>query len=241
MFKKSGPKSDIPKGYAAVNIEFTEEESEAIAASMHEYASIWAAQHGGGEGFVTPVKMKDGMMAIALTEYAADLLAQYDDSDSEEWLRKATQAQAKAYALHNMPVYLFQLAGIFEAAGNVEKARDFLQRFLRAQQEFTPDGIDTLLLDQSGFDMARTVSLAKTKLNGALGDSIGVRFVIVPITDGKADAIATNLISVSNDAVPTFSLENMTALQVDPAHGLVFECMCYALFLSVAEVVLYAK
>jgi hypothetical protein len=108
-----------------VKVEFTEEESVAIATSMSEYASIWAAQSGGG-AFVTPVKMMDGMKAKALTEYAADLLAQCDDCNSEECLRKAIQAQAKAYALHNLPAYIFQLAGIYEAAGDTTKARDFL-------------------------------------------------------------------------------------------------------------------
>ncbi len=235
---KSTP--NVPRGHAEVKVEFTEEESSAITASMDEYASIWAAQHG-GEGFVTPVKMENGMMAKALTGYAADLLAQCDDCNSEEWLRKATQAQAKAYALHNLPAYIFQLAGIYEAAGDTTKARDFLQHFLRAQYEFIPDGIDDSLLDQSGFDMARVMSLAQKKLDGFLGDSIGARFVVVPITKCKCDAIATNLVSVSNDAVPSFCAENMKALEVDPAHRPVFECLCYALFLSVAEVVLHDK
>jgi len=241
MFEKSVPKSGTPKGYTAVNIQFTAGEGEAIAANMHEHTSKWEAQHGGGEGFIMPVKVESGIMAIALTEYAADLLAQNDDDGSEESLTKATQAQAKAYALHNLPVYLFQLAGMFEAAGDVGKARDFLQRFLRAQQEFTPDGIDRLLLDHRGFDMVRTVSLAKTKLDGSLGDSVGGRYGVVPILEGKADAIATNLIAVSNDSMPNFCCEQLAALQVDPALGPVFECLCHALFLSVAEVVLHAK
>jgi hypothetical protein len=228
------------KGYAEVKVEFTQEESAAVTSSMDEYASIWAAQHG-GEGFVTPVKMKSGMMARALTEYAADLVAQCDDGNSEECLKKAIQAQAKAYALHNLPVFIFQLAGLYEVAGDTTKAREFLQHFLRAQHEFTPDVIDTTLLDQSGFDMAKVSLLAKQKLDGSLGYSSDARFVVIPITEGKCHAIATNLVSVANDAVPGFCAENMTALELEPAHRPIFECLCFALFLTVAEVVIYDK
>lgn len=240
MFEKPERTSDSPERYVSTKVEFTQEESEAITTSMNEYAAIWAGQHGGG-GFVTPVKVENGMMAKALAEYAADLLAQCDDCNSEEWLRKAAQAQAKAYALHNLPVYIFQLAGMYEVAGDTSKARDFLRHFLRAQDEFMPDGIDNVLLAQSGYDMARVMGLAKEKLDGHLAASIGARFVVVPITEGKCDAIATNLVSASNDAVPSLCAENMMALEVDPAHGPVFECLCYALFLSVAEIVLHDK
>lgn len=231
---------NLPSGYTEVRVEFTKEESEAITSSMDEYASTGAAQHGGA--FAWPKKVENGMKAKALAEYAADLLAQCDDSDSEEWLRKASQAQAKAYALHNLPIYIFQLAGIYEVAGDAAKAKDWYKNFLRAQDEFTPDGIDSLLLNQSGFDMARVIVLAKQKLDGSLpGDSVGARFVVVPIIEVKRHAIATTLISISNDAIPSFCAQNMTALGVDPAHRTLFECLCYALLLSVAEVVVYSK
>jgi hypothetical protein len=134
---------------------------------MDEYASIWAAQHG-GEGFLASVRLTNGMKAQALMEYAEVLVAQLGESDEDTVIsiEKAIQAQAKAYALHNLPVYIFQLAEMYEVAGDTTKAKEFLKYFLRAQQEFTPDEIDNLLLDQSEFDMATVILLAKQKLDG---------------------------------------------------------------------------
>jgi hypothetical protein len=67
---------------AEMKIEFTGEESAAVNASMDEYASIWNSTHGGGS-YVTPVKVHNGMMAKALTEYALNLVAEFDAYESE--------------------------------------------------------------------------------------------------------------------------------------------------------------
>jgi hypothetical protein len=61
MLDKPEAKCSVPKSYVAAKVEFTDEESKAIAASMDEYASIWAAQHRSG-AFVISVKIESGMM-----------------------------------------------------------------------------------------------------------------------------------------------------------------------------------
>jgi hypothetical protein len=60
---------------------------------------------------------------------------------------KAVKAQMKAYALHNLPIYLFRLAGLYECAGNETKSKEFSQLFQRAQDEFEPDQIDKIFLE----------------------------------------------------------------------------------------------
>jgi alkanesulfonate monooxygenase SsuD/methylene tetrahydromethanopterin reductase-like flavin-dependent oxidoreductase (luciferase family) len=166
MFEKPERSSDTPEGCVRATVEFTPEESEAITAGMNEYAAIWAGQHGGG-GFITPVKVRDSMMAKALTEYVEDLLESPEECESEAEARtvihKATQAQAKAYAMHNLPVYLFQLAGIFAFSGDATRSRDFFRNFLRANDEFRPDQIDLLFLRLGGFDMPTLLEVAKVK------------------------------------------------------------------------------
>jgi hypothetical protein len=167
MQDKPEQTSKVPEGYVPVKVEFTEEESEAITASMNEYASISVAQHG-GTGFVTPVKVHDGMMANALAEYVEDLIGSLESCESEEEaqerVQKAIMAQAKAYALHNLPIYVFRLAEMFESLGETTKARDFFRNFLRSQDEFTPDQIDTMFIKQSGFDMQELVAIAKQRV-----------------------------------------------------------------------------
>jgi hypothetical protein len=60
---------------------------------------------------------------------------------------KAVKAQMKAYALHNLPIYLLRLAGMYECAGNEAKNQEFSQLFRRAQDEFKPDQIDKIFLE----------------------------------------------------------------------------------------------
>ena len=234
----------ITKAAAEMKIDFTEEESAAINASMDEYASIWASTHGGGS-YITPVKVHNGMMAKALTEYALDLVAEFDGYESEaevaSFVKKATQAQAKACALHNLPVYVFQLAGIYESVGDHASARKFLDLFLRAHSEFTPDGIDDLFLTLSGFDMPRTLSLAKEKLDASAGGSTGSRFVVIPVTEARREAVAEKLIALSNDVISSHCGDGMTVGEISAAHRSLFECMFYAFVVSIGEVFMYDK
>lgn len=167
IFDRFASKSRIPKGYAEVNVEFTEEESEAISASIEEYAAIANAGAPEGTTMVVPTKVKDGMMAKALTEYVEDLVSQLADCNSQEptaILDKAIKSQLKAYAMHNLPIYLFQAAGMFELSGDVQNAKKFFGLFLRAQNQFKPDQIDSIFLSQAGFDIPEIVALARNKI-----------------------------------------------------------------------------
>lgn len=167
IFDKVRAKANVPKGYAEVKVEFTEEESEVIAASLDEYAAIANANAPAGTTMYVHPKVKDAMTAKALTEYVEDLMAQLQDCTSDEEtasvMDKATQAQAKAYAIHNLPLYLFQMAGMLEFAGQTAKAKDFFRHFLRAQDEFKPDQVDTIFINETGFEMPHVIALAREK------------------------------------------------------------------------------
>jgi hypothetical protein len=130
ILDKFKSKSSIATDDTQVEAEFTDEENAAIAAMLDDTASRWAARHN-GEGYLIPVKANHGTMAVALAEYAADLLAQCDDCGFAERSKKAIHAQKNAYALHNLPIYIFQLAGMYEIAGDAASAKYFLKHFLR--------------------------------------------------------------------------------------------------------------
>jgi hypothetical protein len=168
IFDRFRSKSGVPKGYAEVNVEFTEEENKAINSSLEKYDRIGHANAPEGSTMYIHPKAKNGMAAKALTEYVEDLMVELQDCGSNEemasLMEKAIKAQMKAYAIHNLPVYLFQLAGMFELSGDTSKAKDFFAYFLRAQDEFKPDKVDTVFLNEAGFDMPRVIALAKEKL-----------------------------------------------------------------------------
>jgi hypothetical protein len=157
-----------PKGYAKVTVQFTEEESEAMGRTLRRYAAVANAYAPEETEAIVPLKLKDGMAAQGLTEYVEDLMRQLRHSESiaekTSLMDKALKAQMKAYAIHNLPVYLFQVAGMFEFVGDTANAKEFFQQFLRAQSDFKPDQIDTVFLKRTGFDMPKIVAMATEKV-----------------------------------------------------------------------------
>jgi len=161
-------KAKPPKGYAEVKVEFTEDETNAVHRTLDRYASVFNSDAPEGMTAIVPQKVKDGMTAQGLIEYVEDLMRQLRDCDSDDEMAtlmdKAIKAQMKAYAVHNLPVYLFQVAGMFELVGDADNAKEFFRQFLKAQSNFIPDNIDTMFLNQTDFDIPKIVAVAKEKV-----------------------------------------------------------------------------
>ena len=137
IFRSRSKKEETSK--VSISIEFTEEEIEAINKSLETFRSFAAAK--GGELCVVP-KQLQAMKAQGLFEYALQLATKSGDTNlsSDEvavMLDKAIKAQLKAYGLHDLPLYLFHLACMYELAGNQGKAEMWFKNFLRFQNEFT--------------------------------------------------------------------------------------------------------
>jgi hypothetical protein len=167
IFDRFTSKPRPPKGYKEVEMDFTVEEAEAINRGLKMYAEIANADAPEGMTAIVSKKFKDAITAKVLNEYVEDLMQRLRHCSEEETLvvmHKAIQAQMKVYAIHNLPVYLFQVAGMFEYLGDTAKAKEFFQLFLRTQSDFKPDKIDAYFLNQTGFDIAKTVSTARQKL-----------------------------------------------------------------------------
>jgi len=156
-----------PKGYVGMNIEFTREQSDAVSASLDSFAAVANADAPKGTTMYMHPKAKDAMTAKARTEYVESLVLQLErcsEKQAANILDKAIKAQLKAYAIHNLPVYLFHAAGMFELVGDVGSANRFFRLFLQMQNEFCPDQIDTLFLNQTGFNMPKVIAKARAKL-----------------------------------------------------------------------------
>jgi hypothetical protein len=68
-------------------------------------------------------------------------------AETAERIDKAIKAQMKAYAHHNLPEYLSQLAAFYDLAGDTPRREEFTRLFRQAQEEFKPDQIDSIFSD----------------------------------------------------------------------------------------------
>lgn len=146
------PKSNAPKGLVRLDVEFTADENEAMSRAIERFDAVVTDAHAPeGIRMFTPPKVRSAISAQGLTEYVEDLQREIQNSDiaatTANLMEKAVKAQMKAYALHNLPIYLFRLAGLYEGAGNEAKSKEFSQLFQRAQDEFEPDQIDKIFLE----------------------------------------------------------------------------------------------
>jgi hypothetical protein len=150
--------------------DFTEEEAQVIDHTLDTYGRIFTANAPeGGKGYVHP-KLISAWKAQALTEYSERLmdgLSNESPSNRSAVIEKAINSQKKAYALHNLPIYLFLLAKNFATADDAAKTKEFSRRFLHSQTEFKPDNVDTIILDHFGFDLLKLVEAAKRNAGSA--------------------------------------------------------------------------
>lgn len=169
FWDKLTSKSKHPKGYVKTKVTFTAEEMEAMNNLLDLHATVANANAPEGQQFYVHPKVIEALRAQALTKYADDLVRRRMDECSssaeiKEVLNMAVQAQIKAYALHNLPIYLYLAAMIFGIIGETARSTEFYQHFLNEHVTFRPDKIDTIFSDQMGYDMNKLVVSARQKL-----------------------------------------------------------------------------
>ena len=146
------PKPDAPKGLVRVDVEFTDDENAAMSSAGERFADVVTNAHAPeGTRMFVPPKVRNAILAQGLTDYVADILRKVESynfaATTVKLMEKAINAQAKAYALHNLPIYLSRLTRMYENAGNDAKRQEFSQLFKRAHDEFQPDEIDKIFLE----------------------------------------------------------------------------------------------
>jgi hypothetical protein len=109
--------------------------------------------------------IEKSMMAFALVGYAKDQvrLAEIADTTArKELLHKALAAVAKAGTLHELPIYEFDLACVFEFLGEKEIAAECFREFLSRCDRFVSSPVDGSTLKQRSVPAA--VKIARRKL-----------------------------------------------------------------------------
>lgn len=110
-------------------------------------------------------QIEKSMMAFALVQYAKDqvrLAEIHHATERKELLHKAVAAVAKAVTFHEMPIYRFDLACVFELLGEREIAIECFRDFLSASDQFVSTVVDSSTIKQRNLPLA--IAVAKRKL-----------------------------------------------------------------------------
>lgn len=174
LFDWFKPKSNASKGFVPIDVKFTSDEQKAISLATERFSAVLANDAPEGTSGFVPPKVANAISAHGLMEYVEGLQREIQNSNSAsvttDLVDKAVKAQMKAYALHNLPVYLFQLAEMYDCAGDEAKRQEFSQLFQRARDKFEPDQIDKIFLElietvEALRDDGCDISILKDQLN----------------------------------------------------------------------------
>ena len=151
VFDRFRRKPNPPKGLVEINVSLTTEENEAIEQALDRFAAIAASNPPEGSRMFVPPKVRRAISAQGLAYYAQSCVWNIGNcrsgAETTERIDKAIKAQMKAYAHHNLPEYLFQLAALYDLAGDTAKREEFSRLFRQAREEFKPDQIDSIFSD----------------------------------------------------------------------------------------------
>ena len=134
-------------GFSLDRYSLTPEEKREVSVTFESFAAPDGRKIGSEHrsGAVTR-----GLVAYALWNYAEQLMVTADMSgDSlgrETVLNKAIGAVKKAYQIHNLPIYLFDLARYLAANGRLSAADQAYKAFLEDQADYRPGEGDYMFL-----------------------------------------------------------------------------------------------
>ena len=89
--------------------------------------------------------------------------------DEDLCFRKALAAATKAYSLHSLPIYMFDMGCIFEMLGDTTSAQDAFRSFLESQRKFVPSDVDRITLAQRDVDAALSEARDRLSRSSQLG------------------------------------------------------------------------
>ena len=74
--------------------------------------------------------------------------------DKDLCFRKALAAASKAYSLHSLPIYMFDMGCLFEMLGDTASAQGAFTSFLESQGKFKASDVDNITLRQRDVEAA---------------------------------------------------------------------------------------
>lgn len=122
------------------------------------FDAMKSASEDEGEPYIHP-KAHRAMTAWALIGYSQSEVfraesAEPDVLSPDACVRRALAAATKAYSLHSLPIYMFDMGCMFEMLGENSSANAAFSQFLELQQNFEPSDVDKLVLRQRDIEAA---------------------------------------------------------------------------------------
>lgn len=144
------------------------DEEEAEVNNFFRMLNDSSDQSGQGTWYIHPAAHK-AMTAWALIGYAQRqvTLAEMADKgvvDGDLCFRKALAAATKAYSLHPLPIYMFDMGCLFEMLGDKVSADNAFRSFLESHRKFKPTAVDEITLKN------RDVEAAVREARDRIGD-----------------------------------------------------------------------
>ena len=140
-----------------VSCTFTEEEEHAV---NRFFKAMKDPNEETGEGtwYIHPDAHR-AMTAWALMDYARSQVSLAESAEeglvnNDLCFRKALAAATKAYSLHALPIYVFDMGCILEMLGDADSARNAFRTFLEFHREFKASDIAKLTLKFRDVDAA---------------------------------------------------------------------------------------
>jgi len=99
---------------------------------------------------------------IGLVHYAYSLVRDYLHGEAKGELDNAINAISKAYLIHPLPIYLYDLGRFFEYKGNYDAAKQSYIDYIDAEENYKPALLDEMLIRTH--DVTFTMSDAKERI-----------------------------------------------------------------------------
>jgi hypothetical protein len=122
------------------------------------------------------------LTASALILYARSqvMLSETADKnvvDKDQCIVKALTAATKAYSLHSLPIYMLDIASLFEMLRDTASAQEAFRSFLELQKAFQPSDVDRIALRER--DVEKAIRQAESPLQAVAATPSALRLVCV--------------------------------------------------------------
>ncbi len=158
-------------GDGTISFSLTDEEQHAIDHQFTYFKDIYIHPD-------AAERVQHGIMAVALSDYAKDLVrARIVISEEErkaKWpevrtdIEKAIAAMWKAYSLSPLPIYLYHRGSFLAMLGVHEDAHKLFTLFVKEQSTFNVDDINKALINREGTNLETALSHARDEQYSAL-------------------------------------------------------------------------
>lgn len=114
-------------------------------------------------------ELQNGITARSLFLYCLKQIKQFElepnKNKKEEFINNAIASISKAYSFCPLPIYIYDLACFMEMNGKINEAKDTFESFIELQNNFNPNQIQEILLNNPARDINEAIKDAQSKLS----------------------------------------------------------------------------